>query len=51
MWGRFLSRRGLRGGGTGMVERLAFHRPVERHKEEKRRKNSEMDFLLFRLVV
>lgn len=27
VWGRCFCLRGLRGGGTGMVERLAIHRP------------------------
>lgn len=29
VWGRCFCLRGLKGGGTGMVERLAIHRPGE----------------------
>lgn len=29
VWGRCFCLQGLRGGGTGMVERLAIHRPRE----------------------
>lgn len=34
VWGRCFCLRGLRGGGTGMVERLAIHRPIEEEKKE-----------------
>ncbi len=34
VWGRCFCLRGLKGGGTGMVERLAIHRPGGRQKSK-----------------
>lgn len=34
VWGRCFCLRGLKGGGTGMVERLAVHRPGEKKRTD-----------------
>lgn len=41
VWGRCFCLQGLRGGGTGMVERLAIHRPRGRRRERMENKKSK----------
>lgn len=57
VWGRCFCLRGLRGGGTGMVERLAIHRPKERQRmkamkgEKKKNKMGVRLFPLSRFIL
>lgn len=49
VWGRCFCLRGLKGGGTGMVERLAVHRPGEKKRTDGGR--LDIVFKLIQLVV
>lgn len=43
VWGRCFCLQGLRGGGTGMVERLAIHRPRGRQRKRGEREEQVLD--------
>lgn len=51
VWGRCFCLRGLKGGGTGMVERLAVHRPGEKKRTDGGGKRLDIVFKLIQLVV